>query len=166
MLGLTLLMSLLTYIVPAGQFATDPETGALIGDEFHLLGHQTPVNPWQSLIYILPGFMNSSYIVSLMLIGSGCVGVIMGAGAFDTMINWAISKLQDKDVTVLVLLMFLIIGIQGAFGGGDQMIALVPLGVMMAKKFCLDPIMWRLPSPSLPPLPTLQWVPAGSPPRS
>ena len=41
MLGLILLMSLLTYIVPAGQFATDPETGALIGDEFHLLGHQT-----------------------------------------------------------------------------------------------------------------------------
>ena len=141
MLGLILLMSLLTYIVPAGQFATDPETGALIGDEFHLLGHQTPVNPWQALNYILPGFMNSSYIVSLMLIGGGCVGVIMGTGAFDTMINWAISKLQDKGVTVLVPLMFLIIGIQGAFGGGDQMIALVPLGVMMAKKLRLDPIM-------------------------
>ena len=109
--------------------------------EFHLLGHQTPVNIWQALNYILPGFMNSSYIVSLMLIGGGCVGVIMGTGAFDTMINWAISKLQDKGVTVLVPLMFLIIGIQGAFGGGDQMIALVPLGVMMAKKLRLDPIM-------------------------
>lgn len=141
MLGLILLMSLLTYIVPAGQFATDPETGALIGDEFHLLGHQTPVNPWEALNLILPGFMNSSYVVSLMLIGGGCVGVIMGTGAFDTMINWAISKLQDKGVAVLVPLMFLIIAIQGAFGGGDQMIALVPLGVMMAKKLRLDPIM-------------------------
>lgn len=80
MLGLILLMSLLTYIVPAGQFATDPETGALIGDEFHLLGHQTPVNIWQALNYILPGFMNSSYVISLLLISGGCVGVIMGTG--------------------------------------------------------------------------------------
>ena len=133
MLGLILLMSLLTYIVPAGQFATDPETGALIGDEFHLLGHQTPVNIWQALNYILPGFMNSSYVISLLLISGGCVGVIMGTGAFDEMVNWALYKLQDKGVSVLVPIVFMVIAIHGGFGGGDSMIALVPLGVMMAK---------------------------------
>ena len=141
MLGLILLMSLLTYIVPAGQFATDPETGALIGDEFHLLGHQTPVNIWQALNYILPGFMNSSYVISLLLISGGCVGVIMGTGAFDEMVNWALYKLQDKGVSVLVPIVFMVIAIHGGFGGGDSMIALVPLGVMMAKKLRLDPIM-------------------------
>ena len=141
MLGLILLISLLTYIVPAGQFATDPETGALIGDEFHLLGHQTPVNIWQALNYILPGFMNSSYVISLLLISGGCVGVIMGTGAFDEMVNWALYKLQDKGVSVLVPIVFMVIAIHGGFGGGDSMIALVPLGVMMAKKLRLDPIM-------------------------
>ena len=141
MLGLILLMSLLTYIVPAGQFATDPETGALIGDEFHLLGHQTPVNIWQALNYILPGFMNSSYVISLLLISGGCVGIIMGTGAFDEMVNWALYKLQDKGVSVLVPIVFMVIAIHGGFGGGDSMIALVPLGVMMAKKLRLDPIM-------------------------
>ena len=118
MLGLILLMSLLTYIVPAGQFATDPETVALIGDEFHLLGHQTPVNIWQALNYILPGFMNSSYVISLLLISGGCVGVIMGTGAFDEMVNWALYKLQDKGVSVLVPIVFMVIAIHGGFGGG------------------------------------------------
>lgn len=35
----------------------------------------------------------------------------------------------------------MVIAIHGGFGGGDSMIALVPLGVMMAKKLRLDPIM-------------------------
>ena len=39
----------------------------------------------QPVNYILPGFMNSSYVISLLLISGGCVGVIMGTGAFETM---------------------------------------------------------------------------------
>ena len=140
MLGLILLMSLLTYIVPAGQFATDPETGALIGDEFHLLGHQTPVNIWQALNYILPGFMNSSYVISLLLISGGCVGVIMGTGAFDEMVNWALYKLQDKGINVLVPVVFFIYCFIVAFASGDKNIAMVPVGLMFAKKLRLDPI--------------------------
>lgn len=31
-LGILMVMSLLTYVIPAGQFAKDPDTGKLIGD--------------------------------------------------------------------------------------------------------------------------------------
>lgn len=48
MLGLLLLASFETYIVPAGNFAVD-ENGQVIGSEFEYFGHQTPVNPWQML---------------------------------------------------------------------------------------------------------------------
>lgn len=44
MLGLLLIASILTYIIPAGQFATD-EAGNVLGDQFNYLGYQTPVNP-------------------------------------------------------------------------------------------------------------------------
>ncbi len=140
MLGLIMIMSLATYVIPAGQFATDPETGALMGDSFQYIGEQTPVSPWRALTMLLQGFMNSSYVMSLLLIGGGTVGVIMATGAIDEMINWAVYKLQDKGVTVLVPLLFFLIAIQGAFGGGDQMIAIVPIGIMFAKKLKLDPI--------------------------
>lgn len=141
MLGLIMLMSLATYIIPAGQFAADPTTGKLLGDQFSYIGEQNPVSPWEALTMLLQGFMNSSYIMSLLLIGGGTVGVIMATGAIDDVIGWAIYKLQDKGVSVLVPMLFFLIAIQGAFGGGDQMIAIVPIGIMFARKLKLDPIM-------------------------
>lgn len=140
MLGLIMLVSLLTYIVPAGSFATDPETKKLIGTEFSLLGHQTPVSPIQALLYILPGLQNSSLVISLLLVSGGCIGVTLGCGAIDEMINWAVYKLQDKGVAVLVPMMFIMMGFLGGFGGGDSLIAIVPVGVVFAKKMRLDPI--------------------------
>ena len=48
--GLILIMSALTYILPAGQFAVDPVTGKIDGSNFSFLGYQTPVSPWQALL--------------------------------------------------------------------------------------------------------------------
>jgi uncharacterized ion transporter superfamily protein YfcC len=41
-LGLLILMSLLTYVIPAGQFASDANTGKLIGDQFSYMGTKRP----------------------------------------------------------------------------------------------------------------------------
>ena len=78
--------------------------------------------------------------VGLLLISGGCVGVIMGTGAFDEMVNWALYKLQDKGINVLVPVVFFIYCFIGAFASGDQIIAMVPVGLMFAKKLRLDPI--------------------------
>ena len=45
MICLLFVSSLLTYVIPAGQFMTDPETGKILGDQFQYLGAQTPVSP-------------------------------------------------------------------------------------------------------------------------
>ncbi len=139
MLGLILLMSLLTYVVPAGQFAKDAD-GTILGDQFSLLPEQTPVNPWEALLLILPGIRNSGLVIALLLTMGGSVSVILGTGAIDDIVNWAVYKLQDKGVKVLIPIVFFLIGIIGGFGGGDHMIAIVPVGLMVAKKLRLDPI--------------------------
>lgn len=92
-LGILMVMSLLTYVIPAGQFAKDPETGKLLGDQFTFLDAQTPVNPWQALCLVLDGLKNSGLIIGLLLIA-----------------------------------------------GGDQIIAMVPIGLEFAKKLKLDPV--------------------------
>ena len=140
MLGLILLMSLLTYIVPAGQFATDPETGAILSDQFHLLGYQTPVNPWRALTLILDGLTSSGMIVGLLLAAGGYTGVVLSTKAIDETVDYAIYKLQDKGINVLVPVVFFIYCFIGAFASGDQIIAMVPVGLMFAKKLRLDPI--------------------------
>ena len=50
MFGLLFVSSLMTYIIPAGQFATDPETGKILGGSFAYLGYQTPVSPIQMML--------------------------------------------------------------------------------------------------------------------
>lgn len=140
MLGLIIFMSLMTYVIPAGQFAKNPETGALLGDQFSLLEAQTPVNPWAALLMILQGLQNAGMVVALVLIGGATIGVMLDTGAIDRATNYALYKLQDKGLTVILCAVFFFIGVQGGFGGGDQMIALVPMGMMIAKKLRLDPI--------------------------
>jgi len=140
MMTLLLVTSLLTYIIPAGQFMTDPETGKILGDQFQFLGYQTPVSPIAMLMTILEGMTSSALIGYSVMISGATVGIVMGTGAFDEFLDWAIYKLKDKDDTVLIVIMFILMVYLGAFGGSDALIAIVPVGVMFAKKLRLDPI--------------------------
>ncbi len=140
MMGLLMVTSLLTYIVPAGQFMTDPETGKILGDQFQFLGYQTPVSPVAMFMTILEGLTSSALIGWSVMVSGASVAIVMGTGAFDEFLDWAIYKLKDKDDTVLVIVMFVLMVYLGAFGGSDALIAIVPLGVMFAQKLKLDPI--------------------------
>jgi len=140
MLGLIVTMSLLTYVIPAGNFAVDEATGKLIGDQFSYVGHQTPVNLGRSAMLIFSGLTGSAVIIFAVLTGGAGVGVILDTGAVDDFLNWAVFKLKDKGTNVLLPLLFILMGYLGGFGGGDQLIAIVPIGVAFARKMKLDPI--------------------------
>lgn len=140
MLGLILIMSLLTYVIPAGQFATDPVTKQLLGDKFAYVGHQTPVSPLRALMMFMDGLTGSGVIIFSVMVGGAGIGVILATGAVDRFLNWAVFKLKDKGTTILVPLLFIMMVYLGGFGGGDQLIAIVPIGVVFAKKMRLDPI--------------------------
>lgn len=139
MFGLLLLASLATYIVPAGNFAID-ENGQVIGDQFEYIGHQTPVNPWQMLMLFLDGLNQSGTIIFLVLVAGATIAVLLASGAIDNILNWAIYKLKDKGSGILVSTMFILIVYIGGFAGSDALIALVPIGVIFAKKMKLDPL--------------------------
>ena len=140
MMGLLLFTSLLTYIIPAGQFATDPETGKILSDQFTLLGHQTPVSPIAMMLSILDGLTSSALIGWSVMASGAMVAVVIGTGAIDEFLNWAIYKLKDKNEGILIACVFCLMVYLGAFGGSDALIAVVPIGVMFAKKMKLDPI--------------------------
>ena len=139
MLGLLIFMSLMTYIIPAGTFATRAD-GTLDGSSFQLLGYQTPVTPWQAMLSILAGLQNSSYVIAVLLVNGGAIGVILGTKAIDRLVDYALYRLKDKGIVVLVPAVVFIMGPVGAFGFGDHLVALVPVGVMLARKLRLDPL--------------------------
>lgn len=140
MMGLLLTTSLLTYIIPAGQFAIDPNTKQLIGTQFNYLGHQTPVSPLAMLMLLLDGLSSSGVVVWAVMIAGAMTAVVIGTGAIDEFLNWSIYKLRNKNENILISLMFALMVYLGAFGGSDALIAVVPIGVMFAKKMKLDPV--------------------------
>lgn len=140
MMGLLVVTSLLTYVVPAGKFATDPETGKILGDQFIWLEAQTPVSIVAMFMTMLEGLTSSATIGYAVMVSGASVAIVMGTGAFDEFLDWAIYKLKDKDDTILLMVMFALMVYLGAFGGSDALIAIVPVGVMFAKKLRLDPI--------------------------
>ena len=139
-LGILIFMSLMTYVIPAGQFATNPDTGKLIGDEFSFLGYQTPVNPIQAFLLILQGLTSSGQVIGLLLAGGGFSGVVLATGAIDEVVDYAIYKLKDKGTSILIPIVFFIYCFVGGFQGGDQIIAMVPIGLAFARKLKLDPV--------------------------
>ena len=139
MIGLLLFACLLTYIVPAGEFAVD-ENGKILGDQFQYLGHQTPVAPWRMFMLILQGLSDSGTVIWTVLTSGAMTAVVMATGAIDELLNWAIFKLKDKSGNILITIMFVLMVYLGGFGGTDALIAVVPIGVIFTKKLKLDPI--------------------------
>lgn len=139
MMGLLLFACLLTYIIPAGEFAVD-ENGKILGDQFSYLGHQTPVAPWRMFMLILQGLGDSGLVIWTVLTSGAMTAVVMATGAIDELLNWAIFKLKDKSENILITIMFVLMVYLGGFGGTDALIAVVPIGVIFTKKLKLDPI--------------------------
>ena len=139
MLGMLIVCSILTYIIPAGQFAVDAN-GAIQGDQFSFLGHQTPVNPLQALMQILPGLTGSAAVIFVVMIGGANTELFLATKAFDNLLDYSIYKLQGKGENLLISVLFCLIVYLGGFGGSDALIAIVPIGIIFAKKLKLDPI--------------------------
>lgn len=135
LLGLMVFMSILTYILPAGEFV---ENAAGLKEYVQI--DRTPINLWQALLYIYEGIANSGMILALLLVIGGCVEITLTTKALDHLIDFCLYKLQDKGSAVLLPVMFLLMALLGGFGGSDALIAVIPIGVLFAKKLHLDPI--------------------------
>lgn len=139
MMGLLVFASVLTYIIPAGEFSVD-ENGKILGDQFQYLGTQTPVSLWRMFMIMMQGLVESGVVIWVVLVSGAMTGVVMATGAVDEFMNWAIYKLKDKSENILISIMFILMVYLGGFGGTDALIAVVPIGMAFAKKLKLDPI--------------------------
>lgn len=139
MFGIILVSCLATYLIPAGQFITN-EAGEIIGTDFQYLGHQTPVSPWAALMLMKSGLEGAATIMFVVMISGATISVVLDTGAMDDLMNWAVYKLKDKGMNLLIALMMILMAYLGGFGGTDALIAVVPIGILFSKKLKLDSI--------------------------
>lgn len=132
-LGILICASILTYIIPAGQFDMNEETKTLIPGTFHLVD-QTPVNIWKALLNIFDGMTKSAKVMSIVIFMGGALKVIISTGAVQEFLNWAIYKLQKKGIVIIVPLMVILFSVLSAYGGNDSFFAFTVIGVAVAAK--------------------------------
>lgn len=131
--------SVLTYIIPAGAFDIDPETGRVIGSSFHFV-ERTPVNLWNALLTMQPGMVATAQIGMNLLYIGGMIGIFLKTGAIDDLIKIAVAKLQDKGVTVLLPSVMFLMSLLGCFAANDTFAAFTVIGLIFARRLKLDPI--------------------------
>jgi len=133
------LISLASFLIPAGEFAVDAD-GNVDADNFRFLDEQSPVSPISTLMLLLNGLSESAPVVFTVMVIGANVAVVLESKAFENILNWTTYKLKDKSTYLLISTLFCLMVYIGGFSGSDALIAVVPIGVLFARKLKLDPI--------------------------
>ncbi|MBZ2175171.1 AbgT family transporter [Schnuerera sp. xch1] len=134
--AMIILVGILTYIIPAGQYDRIQIDGRSVvdPDSFHYI-KQTPVKPFEFFMAIPNGLQEASTLIFMILLIGGAIRVFDGSGA----IRAAIMKLsqvvgEDKSSYILVAIMIFFTCL-GAFPGMlEAVIPFAPLciGISLA----------------------------------
>ena len=129
----------LTYILPAGLYEIDPQTGLVVPNSFHWV-ENSPISPWRALVEVTNGVASQGVIFALLFIMGGLIYVVIESGAINNVINYSVYKLQDKSITVLVPAIVVLMSAIGALAGQDSLGTFVLVGLLLVKKLRLDKI--------------------------
>lgn len=133
LLFLMLFMSLMTYILPTGEFVALED-----GQNQYVATERAPVSPLGILPLIFQGTAGSGTIIALLLLLGGCSAMVIETKAINRLIDYLLYRLQNKGAKVLVPSVFVLFAFITAFIG-EGVIGLFPVAVLFVKKLKLDP---------------------------
>lgn len=129
---------LLTFLIPAGEFAREVVGGRsrVIPDSFQYLTDVEPLHFFHLFLAIPQGMINASQFLFIVFIAGGLFHVLKGTGALENLIGVTANKLgansSIKNRNMVIILGTFIYGFFGVAVGGENNIALVPVGVLIA----------------------------------
>jgi len=129
------LCSILTWILPAGQFERvyDDNLGReiVVPDSYTEI-EPNPAGPWEFFKAIYTGMTNASNIIFFIIFASGYVFVLMRGGALNAFVGSILRKLGNKDYLLIPIFMILF-GIAGStFGMYEETYGLIPAFIVIA----------------------------------
>ena len=143
LLGLILIATILTYIIPAGEYnrVLNQATNRQIADaaSFHYV-KQNPVGIMNMFFAIPQGLINGANIVFLTLICGAVFHLVTFTGALDAGLNSAIRKLAGGKKYALVSGLFFMSFLLGLRGSAETLLPFVPLAVAASVAMGFDSI--------------------------
>jgi len=131
---LILLSTLLTYIVPAGQFdRVKDAAGKTMVDpnSFHFVENK-PVSFLNVPKFIFDAIVAAAGTVFMVMISTACIDVLLSTGAFDIAMKKLIVKFKGKEIT-LILIAITLFTLMGLRQNSMTLVGYVPLMVLLCR---------------------------------
>ena len=141
LLGIIVLASLATYIIPSGSFdrVLDEETDReiVVSGSYHLT-EDKDVSFYDLVLSIPEGIIVGADIIVLILIIGGAFYVVERTGALQVGIEALVYRFRNRGFVLLLIFSgFFFLG-GASFGMQEEVIAMVPILVLLSKKINYD----------------------------
>lgn len=141
--GIIVLVAILSYIVPAGQFdrAVDAASGreVVVPGTFRYV-EQNPVTPFRLFVNIQEGFVGAADIIFFIIFAYGFVYMLIKNGTFDALIG-ALLRVFGSKVSILIpVCMVLFIFLGSTVGILEETYGMIPIFIGLAVAMGYDAI--------------------------
>lgn len=143
--ALVIVVSILTYVIPAGQFerVVDEATNrtVVVPGTFHTI-ESNPATPITILMSFDAGLKSASSIISFLLLIGGALGVISSTGAIESALSQLVKKFgSDRSRGFIIAgVMFFFMFCSSSFGMGQEMMAFAPFVTVLMVSLGFDTV--------------------------
>jgi len=134
LLGIVILVGILTYVIPAGEYTRIESGGRTMVDpnSFHYV-EQNPVTPFEWFRAVPEGIVRASNIIAVIFLAIGGMGVYTETGAFQSSIAQLLKKGGEKTSIGLMLAIMIFISVRSGFEGAlESQLSFTPLTLSFA----------------------------------
>ncbi|MFL2105964.1 YfcC family protein [Desemzia sp. FAM 23991] len=133
LIAFTIVMAILTYVLPAGQFERTEVNGrTVVIPNSYTVVDSNPQGLFDVLKSIPTGMTETADIIFFLFIVGGAFQLITDSGMISSGISLLVKKLQGKEKWVIPILI-LVFGILGStMGLSEETIVFIPIGVALA----------------------------------
>lgn len=137
--GITILMMILTWIIPAGQFERIDVSGRtmIVPDSFEFIANN-PQSPFDLLLSMPQAFSDASGIIFFLLITGGAFNLINATGTIEAIIGRIVSLLNGREEWMIPILVFVFGIAGGTIGLSEEVILFIPIGIALARALGYD----------------------------
>ncbi len=143
LLGITLLVAILTYIVPAGEFQrefNEAQNRTLVVAGTYQYVEQNPVSVGKLFSSVFEGLMNASDLIAFVFVVGGAFAIIQNSGAINAGLGRLIKRFSGREY-VLIAIVMAAFSIGGAtFGMAEETLPFVAILVMTSLAMGFDKV--------------------------
>lgn len=140
--GIIILMAILTYIIPAGQYQkVEAPSGRMVVDpDSFATVESNPAKLFDVLKAFPKGLGAAQSIVFFIFIVGGSFNIITQTGAIEAGISKVALSLKGKEMLMIPIIVFIFSIGGGTIGMSEEAIVFVPIGIALARALGYDAV--------------------------